>query len=50
MADFRFFVSHPKRRTKPLAMLAAAAVAMLACVPSAQAADTTPLDPNPGPA
>ncbi|WP_189337526.1 hypothetical protein [Arthrobacter sp. AFG7.2] len=50
MAGFRFFVSHPKRRTKPLAMLAAAAVAMLACVPPAQAAETTPLDPNPGPA
>lgn len=50
MADNRSFVLHPNRRPKPLAMLAAIAVAMLACVPPAQAADTTPLDPSPGPA
>lgn len=30
-------------------MLAAAALAVLACAPAAQAADTTPMDPNPGP-
>ena len=29
-------------------MLAAAGLAMLACMPSAQAADTTPPDPGPG--
>lgn len=50
MAGLRFSLLRPKRRTKPLALLAAAAVAMLACLPPAQAADTTPLDPNPGPA
>lgn len=50
MASFRFSVSHKARRVKLLAMFAAAGLVMLVCVPPAAAADTTPMDPNPGPA
>jgi hypothetical protein len=47
MASFRLSVSRSARSLKPLAMLAAAGLAMLACLPSAQAAEPTPLDPGP---
>lgn len=47
MASFRLSVSRSARAVKPLAMLAAAGLAMLACLPSAQAAETTPPDPGP---
>lgn len=50
MASFHFSVSHRARFFRPLAVLAATAVAVLAFVPSAQTADTTPVDQNPGPA
>lgn len=47
MASFRLSVSRSARSVKPLAMLAAAGLAMLACLPSAQAAEPTPLGPGP---
>jgi hypothetical protein len=47
MASFRLPVSHSTRLLKPLARLAAAGLAMLASMPSAQAAETTPPDPGP---
>jgi hypothetical protein len=50
MTCFRFSVHHPSSRGKPLAMLVAGVLAMMASFTPAQAADTTPLDPNPGPA
>jgi hypothetical protein len=50
MAYSRFSVFPSFRRSKPLALAAAIAVAMLAGIPAVQAADTTPLDPDPGPA
>lgn len=50
MTYSRVFVFHPFRRVKPLVLMSVIAVAMLASVPAVQAADTTPLDPNPGPA
>lgn len=50
MACFRSSVLNPLRSRKPLALLVAAALAILAFVPPAAAADTTPMDPNPGPA
>lgn len=50
MASFHFSVLHRARFFRPLAVLAATTVAVLAFVPSAQTADTTPVDQNPGPA
>ncbi len=50
MRRYGFSVSLSPRRAKPLAMAAAVALALLASVPAAHAADTTPMDPNPGPA
>lgn len=43
------FASPFARRGKPLAILMVAGVTALAGLPGANAADTTPLDPNPGP-
>lgn len=43
------FSSPFARRAKPLAIVMVAAVTTLAGVPTGNAADTTPLDPNPGP-
>lgn len=50
MAGFRFSAIRSTRSAKPPVLLAAAAVAMLACLAPAQAADTVPIDMNPGPA
>lgn len=50
MTCFRFSIFHPLRRGKPLAMAAAVTLAALASVAPAQAADTTPLNADPGPA
>jgi hypothetical protein len=50
MAYSRFSVFHPSHRRKPQVLVTGVAVAMLASVPAVQAADTTPLDANPGPA
>ncbi len=49
MMCFRFSVFQSTRRIKPTAMVAAVVLATLAGMNPAQAADTTPLDPNPGP-
>ncbi len=49
MSRFRFSAFHPSRHGKPWAMLAAVILASLAGMAPTQAADTTPLDPNPGP-
>ncbi|WP_235504694.1 glycoside hydrolase family 16 protein [Arthrobacter sp. Leaf141] len=43
-------VSSRLRRTRTAAMIFTAALAMMATIPPANAADTTPMDPNPGPA
>ncbi|MDQ0730694.1 hypothetical protein [Arthrobacter sp. B1I2] len=50
MACLRFSFFHPSRRGKSWAMLIAVVLATLAGMVPAQAADTTPTDPNPGPA
>lgn len=50
MASFRFSVLHSVRSLRPLAIVAATTLALVAFAPHAQAADTTPLDPDPGPA
>lgn len=50
MASFRFSVSHPAHAFRPLAVLAATTLAVLAIVPSAQTADTMPANQDPGPA
>lgn len=49
MSCFRFSVFQSPRRGKPMAALAAVILVTLAGMNPVHAADTTPLDPNPGP-
>jgi hypothetical protein len=49
MASFRFSIRDHARWLKLLAIFTVAGLAMLVSVPPASAADTTPMDPNPGP-
>ncbi len=47
MSKFRFLSSRAKRPLRPLAILVTLGAAVAACMPSAQAAEPTPLDPGP---
>ncbi|WP_231497218.1 hypothetical protein [Arthrobacter sp. MA-N2] len=50
MPSFRISIFHPAHLVRPLAILAAAALILMAFVSPVQAASSTPLDPGPGPA